>query len=429
MSGGAPGAAQTITAAVPGGKRVELGAPSEDAVVTLEQGSCSLVALADGAGSQPLGGLGARIAAHCAIEALAEYLRRDRVPALGSILVGGILAGRLALKGMTAAANHHQEHVKFEQLATTLTLAVVTPQEVGVASVGDGVHILRGRDGALSLAAMAADTEIANHTDFLTAPDLESKISIDVRPAAEVESVLLSSDGLETQLLGRRDGDRWALPLTVNGLIDAPALDGWGAEEFERMLESDLIRDQSDDDCTLALVRLGVPAGEGEVELDGLALRPAGSLATGREAWVVRGCSDLLAVELGPAVPAAAGIARRSTQVWDRAQRHPPVGWPIRRLGERLALMPRLPGARRIARKRILKGPRSRRKATAEAVRACVEAVHTAGVAHGELSLECFAIQADGAVTLCDPGPGMFEVGDREPLVASDLDFLESLGS
>jgi hypothetical protein len=422
-------APEVVWAGVPGAKREGEDDPSQDAIVVARDGGSLIAAVADGAGSQFASGLGARFAAHGAVESLKEELEGTQSKSsIERALFRAIRGARLCL--LTAAAVSDDgadgEGLEVENLATTLSVCVLTPEWVGIGSIGDGIHVLRDFDGVLSLAAMAPDTEIANQTDFLTGGNALDKLEFEVREAASVESILLSTDGLDTQLLGRRDDERWPLA-TVNSLIDAPVLDAWGTAEFERLLASDLIRAQTQDDCSLVLIRRPREVDRAEI-VDGLELSAIGTLPTGRRAWAVGGCADLFAIEPPAAVPPQASIAKRGAQVWERGRRYPPVSWPVRRIDGGLTLVPRvLPEARSVG--SILgKRGRSRRKEEVTAgIRDCVEALHTAGVAHGELGEECFVLQPDETVTLFDPGPGMFEGSDVAACVQRDLEFLAGL--
>lgn len=420
-------APDVVWAGVPGGKREGEDDPSQDAIAVARAGDSLIAAIADGAGSQFASGFGARIAAHGALESLKEELQgADRKPFIERALERAMRAARHCLVTAAAVSNHEGEGLQLENLATTLSVCVLTPEWVGISSIGDGIHVLRDSDGVLSLAAMAPDTDIANQTDFLTGANALDKVIFEVREADSVESILLSTDGLDTQLLGRREDERWP-SATVNSLIDAPVLDGWGMAEFERLLSSEVIRAQTTDDCSLVLIRRPHEVEQAEL-VDGLELSSIGMLPTGRRAWAVGGCADLFAVELSSAVSAEAPIARRGAQVWDRARRYPPVSWPVRRIGSRLALVPRvLPEAGSVGPALRKRGRSRRREGVLAGIRECVEAVHEAGVAHGELREECFVLQPDGTVTLFDPGPGMFEGSDTAACIQRDLEFLSRL--
>lgn len=414
---------EVVWAGVPGSKREGDDDPSQDAIAVARAGDSVIAVIADGAGSQFASGYGARLAVHGALESLKEGLEGAvRKPTIETALQGAVRDARQALITVAAASDYQGRELHLKNLATTISACVVSPEWVGIGSVGDGIHVLRDFGGELRLTAMAPDTDIANQTDFITSADALDKLVVEVHEAESVESVFLSTDGLDAQLLGRRDGERWALA-TVNSLIDAPVLEGWQGAEFERFLKGQVVRDRTRDDCSLILIRRVPPAADSQA-VDGLELSFFAELSDGRHAWLVRGCADLLAVELPAAVPPDAAIAGRGTQVWDRTRRFPPVHWPVRRIGENLVLVPRvLAGARSVG--GVLNKRRSgSREGVMTGIRECVEALHAAGVAHGELRARCFALQGDETVTLWDPGPGMFEGGDREVYVQRDLEFL-----
>jgi hypothetical protein len=61
-------------------------------------------------------------------------------------------------------------------------------------------------------------------------------------------------------------------------------------------------------------------------------------------------------------------------------------------------------------------------------VRAAVAALHAAGLSHGSLGLDSFALYPDRTVVLWEPGAGMFEGVEREKLAALDRAFVAELG-
>jgi hypothetical protein len=410
-----------ISAVVPGSKRAE-GEASEDAVAEERLGDVVLVALADGAGSARRGGYGARLAAQSAVEALQERLA-DLAEPLEDALRAAIEAARLTLSVVAGTADEDGEKAELGDLSTTLSVAGFGPRQVGVASIGDGVHILRDVRGELSFVAMAADTEIANHTDFVTSTSMREKMQVAVRPSADVESLLLSSDGLDSQLVGRDKEDRWPLA-TAGSLLNAPVLDDWDGSDFERLLTSKVIRQQSDDDCSLVLVRRLIGPDPDEIEVGGLPLVPWGQRASGRRAWRVRGCADLVAIELSGHAASSGAICRRREQVWDRGRRYPPVCWPIRRLDKAMVLLPRTPPGSQSVAGLFAGASAEERDEMVKKIRECVDAMHAAGVAHGALELNCFTRYPDRSFGLWDPGPGMFEGAGLNACRRGDVEFL-----
>lgn len=417
---------EILSAQVPGTKRAR-GERGDDRIRIGSSGSIGLVVLADGAGSAERGGYGAELAAESAFESMSEQLDRNPPPPLAEVLEQAMTDARETLS-MAAKTAPEDDPFTLEDLATTLTLAIFGSEQIAVAAIGDGIQIVRDDDGALALVATAPDTEIANQTSFLTGPDFPAPLELDVRPAAEVESLLLSSDGLDTQLIDRDGKGRWPLQPTVTGLLNAPTLQDWGPAELTALLDSELIRRHSDDDLSLVLVRRIVPPGPNASEVDGLSLTPTAELRPGCPTWLVAGCASLLAVAPGLDLSANRGIARREGQVWDRGRRYGPVNWPVGRLAGDLVLVQRPPLGAALVGGKLARAEEVEEAELLTGVRAAVDALHTAGLSHGSLALDSFALYPDRTVVLWEPGAGMFEGVEREKLRALDRYFVAGLG-
>lgn len=419
---------QAVTAAVTGLKHEREDKPGQDAVATETVGDTVFVAIADGAGSYGRSHHGARAAVRLAIGALKHRRTVARPGPLDWDLRAALHEVRRALAEFADFAAADDPSWSIKDLSCTLSIAVVDVDNVGIASVGDCVNVVRRSDGDLVLVAMAPETEIVNHTDFVVSDRLDEVIEVSVMPAADVEAILLSSDGLDLHLKAKRDGARWAISSTVNGLIDAPLLNGWGNERFEAFLVSDSVRERSDDDCSLAIVRPPVVASVDFRAGTGLEFTGEFALPSGRPAWLVRQSSGLVATSVEPEVPPGVPLRDRSAQIWDRWQRYPPVAWPIRSYGTRHILYPRPPiHATPLSSAVERETNQDRNCALLATTRRCVAALHEAGVSHGRLALDCFVVHDDDTVTLFDPGPGMFETGADAIHAQSDLAFLASL--
>jgi hypothetical protein len=418
---------EAISALVPGSKRGP-GEQGDDVVETGRVGATAVVALADGAGSARRGRYGAELAALSAVESICEQLGGDTVEdPLETVLIRAMQESRRTLFLVAGASAGGDEPIEVRDLATTLAIAVCGPEQVGIASVGDGIQVAMRDDGELAFTAMAPDTEIANHADFLTSPAFQEKVEVEIHPAAEIECILLSSDGLDPQLVDRREGERWPQHATVTALMNAPVLGGWGRPEFEVFLASDLIRHHSDDDLSLALIRRVEEPGDKPLRAGRLTLTPSTEVRPGCQTWRVDGCPSLLAIAVDPPLPPDAEVAAREEQVLDRGRRYAPVNWPLRRIEHGLVLIQRLPP------KAILVGSAVRRPDEADSeeilvgVRSAVEALHGSGLAHGHLSLDSFALYPDRSVVLWEPGPGMFGGPVQLETKSRDLGFLSRL--
>lgn len=416
-----------LSALAPGAKRAS-GETGDDAIELGQVGATAVVALADGAGYAKRGGYGAKLATGSAVEFLCEQLEGAQTTSLRTVLTRAMDEARHTVFMAAKSSSQDESPIEPGDLATTLTVAVFGPKEVGIASIGDGINVLRRVDGELALAAMAPDTEIANQTDFLTGPNLAAKTEVEIHPASEIESLLLSSDGLDSQLVDRREEERWPQHASVSSLLNAPVLEGWTPQEFESLLNSDLIRRHSDDDLSLALVRRVDPPGPGSLQEGRLTLTPAEEVRPGCQTWTVNGCSSLIAMAPDPPLPPGEGIAPRGEQIWDRGIRHAPINWPVRRIERGLVLVQRLPREALLLSTAVRRADPVERLEILDGVRAAVDGLHATGLSHGGLSLESFALYPDRTVVLWEPGPGMFAGANREALASLDRAFVSGLG-
>jgi hypothetical protein len=417
--------AEVISAVIPGSKRAP-GESGDDVVKVAPAGSGLVAALADGAGSAARGRYGAEIAAAAAVESVGEALGH---PGKASANLDEVLAAAMAEahRALLIAAANSCKPIELRDLATTLSVAVVAREQIGIAAIGDGIQIVRGVDGRLNFAAMAPDTEIANHSDFLTSPDALARTLVEVYPAPEIESVLLSSDGLDPYLVDRRDDQRWPLQAPVTALLNAPVLEGWGAGEFETLLDSEVIRQHSDDDLSLAVLRRLERPKEGALRVGRFLLSRAPDPRPGCRAWNVAGCSSLLAILTDPPLPVDVAIASRDAQILDRGSRRSPVNWPVRWIEGGLILVQRIPRRVPLATVALRCANRGDADQILRGMADSVEALHRSGLSHGRLSSESFLVYPDRTVVLWEPGPGMFEGADQNALGSSDREFVAAL--
>lgn len=131
-----------------------------------------LAAIADGAGSASLGGLGAETAARAALESLVNC---GGSTAAGDAqwtahLRAALLAARYAVEEQAAARGETPR-----ELATTLILLVATPAWAVAAQIGDGAALLRAESGELFSLTQPPSDEYINQTTFLVSDDGDRK--------------------------------------------------------------------------------------------------------------------------------------------------------------------------------------------------------------------------------------------------------------
>jgi hypothetical protein len=235
---------------LPGVSHERLGWPCQDAceVRTLELGTVLAVAVADGAGSAPRGGDGAKAVCrhfHDHVEQfrLAPELGVDAVRRWGERVFNSL---RDHLREMAARADE-----PLEAYATTFLGAVLAPRYACFLQVGDGaivVRDLRGRNWQLVFRPLRG--EYANETLFLTSDGAADAQQI--RPfEGDLDTVALFTDGIERVALYRmEEAPHGPFFEYVSDLV-ARAEDPDAA--IRAFLASDALRQRVDDDLTLVV--------------------------------------------------------------------------------------------------------------------------------------------------------------------------------
>jgi hypothetical protein len=228
------------------------GQPCQDAHRCQPLGEGVLVAaVADGAGSAPLAEVGAECAVNDAAAAAVEaYWAEPPHDDEGwrQLLRQAFEAAREAV-----AAEAEKRRRPPGDLATTLLLAVATPDLVAAGQVGDGAVVARLAGDRLVAVLRPPEQEYVNETTFLTsAAALDSARFVVLREATT--GLALFSDGLQRLALRMPQGE-------PHGPFFAPLLQAV-AEVKDRnraevllggFLQSPRVAERADDDLTLVL--------------------------------------------------------------------------------------------------------------------------------------------------------------------------------
>jgi hypothetical protein len=162
--------------------------PNQDAHAWLVlPGDLAVLAVADGAGSLPRSGDGARRAVRIATDTAATALN-----ALTAGVDGAQLAEHAAA-ALTAAAADLVADPDSAALGCTLVVAIVSPAAWAVALVGDSFAVLTLPDGTHQLIRPPAAGEYVNITQLLTSRDAEILCAHGDEPLAAVTA---ATDGL-----------------------------------------------------------------------------------------------------------------------------------------------------------------------------------------------------------------------------------------
>jgi hypothetical protein len=244
---------KVIGASVPGSVHLRTGQGCDDASQWIGGADVMCLTVADGAGSRRLSSLGSRIAVDTVVE-LAAALQHgdcgDTDPGAWLTAVFVEVHRRIA---EAADGRNHDRH----DYATTLAVAVLIDDQVGIAQIGDTIAVVGGPSGYLSVAP-APQFEYANETVFVTQHDFTDHLRLETFPAGGVDEVYLSTDGLRYKIL---DDLAKSVPYEpffadLGTYARTPGADPGSIEKFLTAVD-----DQTGDDLSLVVaVRTGTPA-------------------------------------------------------------------------------------------------------------------------------------------------------------------------
>ena len=218
-------------------------------------GDTLIAAVADGMGSAPHGGPGARAASEAAVATASRILwaRRSEQPTperMESLLYSSMLRARITLEEKAA-----QLRVPLEDLATTLLLLVQTRGIIATAQVGDGAAVASTQPGEYRAIAIPQRGEYANETTPVTARRALHHCQLAIaRTPRPVREIALLTDGLLNVSMDMSTWDPHP-PFFAN-------MSEWlrshrgpkhPNQELAETLSSDLITRRTDDDLTLLL--------------------------------------------------------------------------------------------------------------------------------------------------------------------------------
>lgn len=246
-------------ASVQGGSHKRNGQPCQDSSRWDEiPGGVLVAAVADGAGSAECSEIGASLAVTRAMKQACTRLANGvpRTAGGGEALLYDCF--RAARDELIATAESMS--ISLGDLATTLLLAVVTPDRLVAGQVGDGAIVARLPDDSFSAVTRPpVQQEYVNETSFLTSDTFLERAQFVVHPHP-VTGVALFTDGL--QMLALRMPQALPHPAFFSPLLRllAAAPEASKATEHLRgFLESPQIAQRTHDDLTLVLA---VPEGE-----------------------------------------------------------------------------------------------------------------------------------------------------------------------
>jgi len=229
-----------------------------------------VAAVADGAGSAPHSARGAAVAAAAAV----GTLLRDGGPAGGGSegtraadrdvearrardaerLAAALQAARAAVQVLADA-----EGWPVRDLACTLSCAIVRPEGVLAAQIGDGLIVAVGPDGVVTAVTMPQRGDYANETTFLTSEGaVAAALDAMTRADVDVAAVVLLTDGLLRLALDVATATPHAAFFQPLARFAAAIDDVEKATaHLAAFLDSPRVRARTDDDLTLLVAATG----------------------------------------------------------------------------------------------------------------------------------------------------------------------------
>jgi hypothetical protein len=236
---------------VAGASHQRLGQDCQDRHCCQEVGEGVVVAVvADGAGSAGCGDFGSTLAAEEAWRALSQRAA-GTLPATESGW-HGLLRDTLDAARRTVVEGAHGAWEPAD-MATTLLVAVATPELVAAGQIGDGAVVARfGEDSFLALTRPAAQ-DYLNETTFLTSANAVERAQLVVMQGT-VTGLAAFTDGLQMLALKMPVGvphKPFFAPLFQLLAAQPPGARSKG--QLEGFLRSPAIAQRADDDLTLVL--------------------------------------------------------------------------------------------------------------------------------------------------------------------------------
>ncbi|MDE5763629.1 MAG: protein phosphatase 2C domain-containing protein [Ruminococcus sp.] len=240
----------TNKVAVQGRGHISENIPCQDKVFTIEEPHISVIALADGAGSQRLSHIGAETVCRTTAEFFRTHCNRfisDNLDELKTELYRTLITA-LEEKSLENDCD------SIKELASTLLCLAVYKNKVITAHIGDGIMAERS-NGFLSVLSDADNGEFSNQTTFVTSNTAMDHLRINVTSLnPDTDAFFIMSDGSMDSLYNPM---KKQLSVALNSFADMGMKfpSQYINDELRKFFEES-IRKRTLDDCSLcALIR------------------------------------------------------------------------------------------------------------------------------------------------------------------------------
>jgi Protein phosphatase 2C len=261
---------------VTGTSHLRIGRGCDDAHgFRLHESDQLLLAAADGAGSAAYSAMGAATAVRSTLDAAELILtgplqpnQRDQWLSVLTMILQSTHAAlhRLASEKIIVSQSSSEKYSPLtgkptiRDYATTLMVAIITPDWVATVQVGDGAMVVQQDDGSFTSLTPRNQSEYVNETDFVTDSAYLSLADYTVLPRTGIRGIALLTDGLQTVAMKMPENIPYAPFFTPLFRTVARSAGSFGSARTEAIegalrsfLESERICARTDDDKTLVL--------------------------------------------------------------------------------------------------------------------------------------------------------------------------------
>lgn len=254
-------------ASVIGTGHIQAKMPCQDSNYVMQVGDTVIIAVSDGLGSATYSDRGSKFICKYVVEYLAQAITPPAPTFFASVsqLVTGALPQIDMQSVMMQAATESRtalmalagtEQNELRDYACTLLVAILSPDEWHVLHIGDGAVVGMLTPTSAKTLSSPDNGEFINVTVPLTSSDYQNHLRYQ-HHKEQLYGIALLSDGVQPMCINYKTGDAYPgffTPL-ISWLAAFPATTLADASDgLSKLLDSDKLRQKSDDDMTLVLV-------------------------------------------------------------------------------------------------------------------------------------------------------------------------------
>jgi len=220
--------------------------PCQDSIAFFNENDSCTIALADGAGSAQLSGIGSRLSCKAVIKLMKTEFDNLKVKDDYQIQLKIIHSIRTSL-GITAKKREQSK----EDFASTLLFVSIKEDNIIIGHIGDGVIGGICKDGTLELLSMPENGEYANMTYFTTSDNYKLHFRIKRAKLDKYKAFFLMSDGAAECLYHKKNQSFAPAISAFSSWIDKYSIEDVNNALFDNMKSKFPLH--TNDDCSFIM--------------------------------------------------------------------------------------------------------------------------------------------------------------------------------